>query len=379
MNAGRRVSDVHDSAAAFPALTPAERSIFDLVRREPGLSRTEIARRLSLSPAMLTKTVTQFCRLGLMSEERDSRPRLGRGQPALRLAVPPHAAAGIGISLSTAELKTAAVDLSGTVRSVRRHSIAATAFDKAASALTKDVQALIDDCERVTGIAISVPALLGASGEIVDVTPSQRGIDFEAFRRVLSDRFSLPVWFESKAPAVYEAMRESDLGRLVYMVFLDYGIGGSLIENMRVFPGGYGQASNLGALVPDSGPRPSLPDLATYLDVRLEELTSDEIGAMMDRRDPRLLRWVQSRGKALSKPLSIVVHLINPTAIVVGGTFPRSVLEALIAKVDLGRLDYPGRAPLTKPVLRVASVAGPDAMAVAAAAVPIAKRLTEPG
>jgi predicted NBD/HSP70 family sugar kinase len=378
MNAGRKVSDVHGSAAAFPALTPAERSIFDLVRREPGLSRTEIARRLSLSPAMLTKTVTQFCRLGLMSEERDSGLRLGRGQPALRLKVPPHAAVGIGISLSTAELKTAAIDLSGMVRGVRRRSIAATEFDKAASVLTKDVRALIDDCERVAGIAISVPAMLGASGEIVDVTPSQRGIDFEAFRRVLSDRFSLPIWFESKAPAVYEAMRESDLGRLVYMVFLDYGIGGSLIENMRVFPGGYGQASNLGALVPDSGPRPSLPDLATYLDVRLEELSSDGISALMDRRDPRLLRWIRSRGKALSKPLSIVVHLINPTAIVVGGTFPRSVLEGLIARIDLGLLDYPGRAPLTKPVLRVASVVGPDAMAVAAAAVPIAKRLTAP-
>ena len=89
----------------------------------------------------------------------------------------------------------------------------------------------------------------------------------------------------------------------------------------------------------------------------------------------RLRRWIEARGEQLSWPLSIVVQLFNPTAIVVGGLFPRPIYEALLARVDLGRLDHPGRMPLPKPALQVASVVGPDAMAVTSAAIPIAHLL----
>ena len=378
MTDAKHLDETAQRRRVLGTLTVAERAILDLVRREPDLSRAEIAARLVLSPAMLSKAVTRFCALGLMTERREARPRLGRGQPALRLRVRPDAVVSLGVSLSTSGLSAAAVDLTGGILDVRRCACPATGFEDAREALGASLDALLrahGGRERLAGIGFWLPALLDRSGAIQEVTPSQRGIDFNRFRDFLVARFGTPVWFENRSHACYEAVRPSDLGPVVFMLVLDFGVGGSLVEEMQVFRGGYGHAVNIGALFPDDGPRPTLVDLAAHLGTRPEALDEPRLDALLADGDERLRRWIEARGEQLSWPLSIVVQLFNPTAIVVGGLFPRPIYEALLARVDLGRLDHPGRMPLPKPALQVASVVGPDAMAVTSAAIPIARLL----
>ena len=126
---------------------------------------------------------------------------------------------------------------------------------------------------------------------------------------------------------------------------------------------------------PVSRPRPTVLDLASHLGTTPDALDEARLAVLLTDRDKRLCEWIEARGDQISGPLSIVVQLFNPTAIVVGGIFPRPIYEALLARVDLGRLDHPGRLPLPKPALQVASVVGPDAMAVTSAAIPIARLL----
>ena len=378
MTDAKHLDEIGQRAGALGALTASERAILDLVRREPDLSRAEIAARLVLSPAMLSKAVTRFCALGLMTERREPRPRLGRGQPALRLRVCPDAVVSLGVGLSTSGLSMAAVDLTGDVLEVRRSACPATAFDDACMALEANLGALIDahGCrDRLAGIGLWLPALLDRSGDIQEVTPSQRGVDFAGFRDFLVGRFGVPVWFENRSHACYEAVRPSNLGPVVFMLVLDFGVGGSLIEEMQVFRGGHGHAANIGALFPDDGPRPTVLDLASHLGTTPDALDEARLAVLLADGDERLCEWIEARGDQLSWPLSIVVQLFNPTAIVVGGIFPRPIYEALLARVDLGRLDHPGRLHLPKPTLQVASVVGPDAMAVTSAAIPIARLL----
>lgn len=378
MTSPTQFDDFRDAGGALSTLTASERAILDLVRREPDLSRAEIADRLLLSPAMLTKTITRFTDLGLTTEQREARPRLGRGQPALRLRVRPDAVFGLGVGLTTAGISLAAVDLTGGVLEVRRHRCPATAMEDTRAVLDRELRSMIaahGGEERLAGIGLWIPALLDRAGQVLEVTPSQRGIDYHGYRAFLEARFGAEVWFENQPHACYEAMRPSDLGPVVFLLLLDFGVGGSLIEDMRVFRGGHGHAVNIGALLPDSGPRASMTDLAAHLGTQPDALGERRLAAMMAERDPRLMAWIDDRGQGLSEPLSIVVQLFNPTAIVVGGMFPRALYEALLERVDLGHYDHPGRAPLPKPALHVASVVGPDAMAVASAAVPIARRL----
>ncbi|MEO1797378.1 MAG: hypothetical protein AAFR53_10235, partial [Pseudomonadota bacterium] len=92
----------------------------------------------------------------------------------------------------------------------------------------------------------------------------------------------------------------------------------------------------------------------------------DVIAALVETRDQRLLDWIETRGSALSDPLSIVVQFFNPTDVVLSGIFPRPILAGLVDHIDMTRYDTPGRLPMTKPQLRLARHVGPSSLAATA-------------
>jgi hypothetical protein len=358
-------------------LRPAERRVLGAIRREPGQSRAVLAKRLGLSPALMSGTVTTFLEEGWVAERRLRRPAR-RGQPALQLRVEEGSIAGLGISLSTGGIAAASVDLTGRILRTSHHATNAQNLTRGLEVAGDAITALLDSARSFAGITIWVPAMIGASGEIMEVTPSQRGVDFTTYRDALRARFGLPVHLESKCQAIDEAMNVADPDAVVFTLFLDYGIGGSLIDGLRVYRGGFGQAVNIGALLPEPGIRPSLPDLARFLDLDTPEPDfhgmDSEGGGLRDRIET----WIRSRGSALSGPLSAVTQLLNPTDMVLAGLFPRWILEGLMGEIRLDLHDVPGRIPIGKPKLRIARIVGEDALSVSAASVSVFRALSDP-
>ncbi|WP_375337331.1 ROK family protein [Rhizobium lentis] len=190
-------------------------------------------------------------------------------------------------------------------------------------------------------------------------------------------RCRLPVYWDNGAycAAAFEAHRPLTSHRCLFYISLDFGIGGGLVTKSAIFRGAFNQASNIGALIPETGPRPNLSDLARHLGCPLDELSEDFLSALFQEGDARLIDWIDDRGERLSKPLATVVQLFNADAIVVGGFFPRAILERLCARIDLGALDVAGRRPLTRPTLTATRLSGPAGLAEAAALLPIAAEL----
>ncbi|MEL6169966.1 MAG: ROK family transcriptional regulator [Pseudomonadota bacterium] len=342
-----------------------EREILEAIRRRPGQSRAELAQRLDYSRALLTQSVSSFLEEGWITEKREHVPSR-RGQPSLRLKVRERAIAGLGLSLSTGGIRGAVVDLGGKILQTAENGINAQDLQVGSAAAVSIIRDLLSHADCFAGITIWAPAMISESGEIEEVTPTQSGVDFSGYKKILEDEFGLPVLLESKCPSIDEAMFGSDPEDLVFMLFLDYGIGGSLIDGLRVFRGGFGQAVNIGALVPDTGLRPSLPDLAKYFDLPGSEPGTEFLETLLSNRDQRLLDWIQSRGEVLSDPMSIVVQFFNPTDVVLSGMYPREILEGLADQIDFSRYDVPGRLPIKKPRLRIARNVGPGSLAATA-------------
>ncbi len=351
-------------------LNQNERRILDEIRRNPGISRADVASRLKLSPALLTRLVSRFLDKGILREVRETqitRP----GQPALKLSVCARAVAGLGLSMSTEGLFAAALDLTGEVIGIERKEKTWQDIDDAVEAAFIALKPLLQTAKYLAGVTIWVPAVSSPGGGIAEYAPSQRDLDYEALCTGLNKKLEIPVTCESRTTAIYEAMYSPHSDRVSYNLFLNFGIGGSLIDGMRIYRGAFGQASNIGALVPETGPRPSLPDFAKMLGLDIAQLNLHEIERLADVNDPVLREWIETRGAQLSRPLSAVVHLFNPSAIVVSGMFPKNVIEKLITQIDLGIYDLPDRVELAKPALRVGTLVGADSMAISAAAVPI--------
>ena len=376
MTSTRTLGD-HDHPTALRPLRPAERAVLDALRRRPGQSRAMLAADLGLSPASMSAVVGRFLSDGWITEKRVHRPAR-RGQPALHLRLRDGALAGLGLSLSTGGIRAASVDASGRILDLVESPVGADDAARGLAEAREAVDHLTASAEGFAGIGIWAPAMIGREGQILEVTPTQSGVDYAAFARMLEDRYALPVILESKAPAIDEAMHGAATDAVVFMLFLDYGVGGSLIDGLRVYRGGFGQAVNIGALVPDSGPRPSLPDLARHLGLTGSEPPPRMLEALIAADDPRLADWIESRAAALSPALATVVQLFNPTDIVVGGQFPPEILARLLARITLDRHDMPGRLAVRKPRLRLARVVGENAMAVSAASVALHRILAPP-
>jgi predicted NBD/HSP70 family sugar kinase len=358
-------------------LTEVEHAVLRHVRRHPGCSRTEIAQTLDLSKSMLTKAMASFNKTSLIVEERSISEKGERGQPPIRVMLNVDAFHSIGLYVNSGHSVAMRSDLGGKVlQSFTRY------FDDndldAPKAVVEDIGHLIASSPApVLGVGHAVPAIVTEDGRLFELSPSQAKLPLPQIATAIATRFALPVYWENAAycTAGFEANRPEINRGCLFHLTLDYGVGGGIVYDGRILRGAYNQAANLGALIPETGPRPSLSDLANHLGSRPEHLTEGIIADYFAAADPRLMAWIEDRGKRLSRPLATAAQLFNPDTIVVGGFFPREVLRALCAEVDLGVLDTVGRRPITKPDLVVTDLVGPSGFAEAATLLPIAARL----
>lgn len=363
------------------ALTPTERRILEWIRSHPGHSRADIARIVKVSKAMLSKAVSRFLDHGLVTERREAGLAQGRGQPALLLKIVPDAVVGIGIELTSRSLDVAVLNLDCAILA---REVGPPPFDVSLAPLLDQIDGAIgrvlaqSGCKdaMIAGIGLAIPGILDRAGNISELTPTQRHIPFKALRDGLRARYGVSVQMENEGPAYAEAIAPNAPRDSLYYLIVDHGIGGKIVTGRRIYRGGFNQASNIGGMVPETGPRPTLTDLANHLGLTLVDLTDPFLHTLFEDRPKRLIDWLDARGPLLSEPLSAVVQLLNPEVIVLGGAFPPAFYEELIARIRLDVYDVPHRMPITKPALRVATLTGNAARAAASATIPILHFLT---
>ena len=356
--------------------TEVEFAILRHIRRNPGRSRTEIAIALDISKAMMTKAMDRFGEVGLVREDRSERNE-GRGQPPVRVTLNPSAYCSIGLSLHIGELAIATMDLAGTVTNAECRRLNGDPSALVENQMSTIQRAIEESRSPVIGIGMAIPARVDESGELFEVTPSQRMLPLLEFARAIQTRFELPVYWDNSPYCVanYEAHRPEVDTRCLFYVGFDFGVGAGLVWKDELFRGARNQAANFGALVPESGPRPYLPDLARHLGRPMEGLSLETIDELAQSRDPALFTWIDDRAARLSMPLSAVVQLINPDQIVLGGFLPKSVLDRMIDRIDVGMLDFATRRPMTRPTIRSTDLVGVGGYAKAACLLPVSARL----
>lgn len=220
--------------------------ILSLLRQRP-LSRAELSRQLGLAMPTVSRLVEQMLRDGLI-EEGHKQATGGRHSTALQL----RADAGfvLGAELGRDRIRVVLSDLRGTVRARALQPKGADAnqdialLADMATALLKEVDV---EPKRLMGIGVGVPGPLDlAEGVVVD-PPNFKGWSFVPLRRLLEDRFGVPVWIENDANAGAFGeflLNHSQVRNLVYVI-ADAGIGAGLILEQQLYRG-EGGAGELG-------------------------------------------------------------------------------------------------------------------------------------
>lgn len=370
---GPRLSLAPFDTPTRPLLSETERRVLDALRRDGAGSRATLARMTSLAKPSVSRIVEDLIARGLIStgELRNS----GRGKPGLDVSLVADAVYCIGISLMTDAFVVSLMDLSGTV-----HAQISQPFEKASRDHVLDQLAIVvddvldrhvPDRRRVFGIG------LGVTGFFVDgsarVNPPSPLDDFALIdlKALVEARFDLPVMVENDGSAAAVGEMLNGVGawtpNFAYLYF-SAGFGGGVVLGGQLWRGVHGNAGEFAGMIPSRYVHPNLENL------RCQVAASggpdfDSLSAFINRFElewPGVPAWLEGAGESLTLVCAAIHATLDVDAVVLGGRIPKSLVPALIERIDQSQTPRRGH---IRPKPRIVPAESPsDATSTGAAA-----------
>jgi glucokinase-like ROK family protein len=227
-------------------------AVLELIREQGPISRSEIARRLHLSPATITRIVNDLLENGIVLEGSPVHSQYGR-RPVL-LEFNPRASLIIGVYVHK-NMMGALSDLNGEILERRVvPSVPGEAGVERLIALVEDLhQASREYGPPVRGVGIGAPSVVTFEAGTVVWAPSLGWRNLPLKTR-LEDTLHLPVFVENEVNLI--ALGESWQGagqglRNLICISLGAGIGAGIILNGQLYRGSHGAAGEVGYIIPN--------------------------------------------------------------------------------------------------------------------------------
>ncbi len=284
-----------------------------LVRNGPR-SRAALAHETGLTKATVSSLIADLLDRELV-DELDT-PNDGRiGRPATDVGAAGHRVGALGLEIDVDEVAACVVDLTGDVRAVHR-AVAANRDAPAKQVLDRlrqvTARAIGDAATlgiRCIGGTLALPGLVDPQSGTLFVAPNLHW--FDADLRTLARTLRLPTGFaiavDNEANLAALAELRHGAGRQLRSfvhVSAGGGVGAGIVVDGRVLRGAHGFAGELGHVVVDPHGKPCACGARGCLETVLATggATPDEVA------------------DALAAALRTVVHLVDPEAVVLGGT-----------------------------------------------------------
>ncbi|WP_224389579.1 ROK family transcriptional regulator [Pseudonocardia sp. ICBG1293] len=392
MSAGSR------SATDAPGRAETDRwrataEVLDEVRREPGLTRVELARRLRLASGSATEITARLRELGWVTEERA--PCAGRGRPTTTLTPNPEGPGVVAVDVRFEGWRAGVAGLDGTPVAVRSGRHRRRDPDAVAAELDGVVAELVDAAPGpVAAVGIGIAATV--VDEHFAETGGGQGWSPLDVRRIGAG-LGLPVLVGNDAnlAGVAEVRDGAAAGaRTALFVTVEVGIGGALLLDGRAQTGARGAAGELGHL-PFGDPGADCVcgargcwttgvdgrALAVMLGEPQPDAPYTYTRAVLDRAaagEPGPSAAVTSASASLARGIAGLVNAHDPEVVVLAGLGPAlraAAPEAFAVAYDAGLMAF--RRAVAPPVHDDAH--GEDGVLRGAAAIALDHAVSAPG
>jgi predicted NBD/HSP70 family sugar kinase len=331
--------------------------VLETLYRHPACSRADLARHTGLSRATVSTLAEELVSAGLV-EERDAAPAAS-GRPPVLLSLAATAAFAVGLDFGHQHIRVAVCDLSGKPvvdewSSAEVDHAPIESMDLAHELVRSALDSAEVDPDRLLGVGMGLAAPIDhVTGELEadGILPGWHGIRPAA---EMEARLGVPVELENDANV--GALGEKAFGAargvddLVY-IRLSAGIGAGLILGGRPYHGVRGVAGEIGHVLSDpSGPicrcgnRGCLEAIASPVAVAalLERSTGEHVSVQRilelvaeGHRGAR--RAVADAGEAVGRAAAMLVNVLNPELVVIGGDLAAAgpvLLDPITAAIE---------------------------------------------
>ncbi|MDF2962621.1 MAG: hypothetical protein K0S39_4356 [Paenibacillus sp.] len=311
--------------------------IFKTIRERGPVSRSQLAKELSLSPTTVTVIVDYFMANGFLVETGKGDSSGGRKPILVKLA--PNAGAVIAVDLE--QNRVAVLNMEAHI--LLEKQLPVMNNKELLASLTAVIDELINECRtrhsmRTLGIGIAVPGIIDMQKGTV-FTASNLNFNHLSLREELQEHFQLPVLLENDAnAAAYGEFLYGRAQQVQNFLYLHAGraVGAGFFLSGNLFTGGAGGAGEFGHIsVDESGPVCHCGNIGC-----LEKLISEhsltekwrewsgekaavpalaEMVQLSNNGDEIAGRLMDYAGDMLGRGIVTLMHLFNPTLILLGG------------------------------------------------------------
>jgi predicted NBD/HSP70 family sugar kinase len=317
-------------------------------------SRARIAADTGLNKATVSSLVAELVERGLLREgSADSTRALGR--PGQLVELDGTGVCGVGAEINVDYLAVTALDLAGDTVSQRRVPLdvapldPGTTLDRLADLVREAVAAVDARGGQVAGVTLAVPGLVqGDTGEL-KLAPNLGWGEIPVIRemreRLGEPTYPLHVDNEANlaALAAYSELRKAEPIQDIVLLTGAVGVGGGVVSNGHLLRGGHGYSGEVGHMpVAPAGRtcgcgRTGCWETVVGLTALLHKATDEddpvrdpsldverrlaEITTRAEAGEPRTLTALKDVGTWLGIGGAILVNILNPDVLVLGGYF----------------------------------------------------------
>lgn len=360
-----------ESDGPFLSVTPRQLEVLALIREHGTVTRAEIGARLGSSASQVSRLTAPLIALGLVTVEQRLPHAEGRPTELLALAGDTHYVIGIDIGGRAQEAVVA--NLRGTV--VGAAQAAGPLPDRRAAIIEHLVslvdRALADACvsqQQVLGAGAGVRAIIDPVSGVISAGPetpswsplwSEFDLRAELTQALPWRRVVIDDTVRALAASERRYGNAAGFDDFVYLL-ADSGIGAALIIEGRPYIGPGHLAGEVGHITLDhDGPlcgcgrrgcvecyasTSAMIELGRGLDPEIA--TIDDVIERARNGAPQMLRILETGGTALGRAVAIIINLLSPALIVLGGAAITSAdyLDRVYATARAESLEQPFRA-----------------------------------
>ena len=324
----------------------------DLIRFTPGgISRVQLAQRMSLTRAAVTSIVNDLMECGVICESSSRLSTAGR--PPISLEINPQRGFVAGVDMGATHISIVIANCAAHVIAEKETSFniadgPETCLDRADSLLRETVRQAGIELGDLLAIGVGVPGPIMSEAGMVVAPPIMPGWDRYPIRATLEKRWNCPVSLNNDAELgavgewAYGAARS--VANLAY-IKVGTGVGAGLLLDGHIYRGATGSAGEIGHLTIDPngslctcGNRGCLETFASATAIarqareivaknqptQLAQFGRDQMTARIvadaaRHGDLAAQQIIAEAGAQLGVALAGLVNLINPNMVVVGG------------------------------------------------------------
>ncbi|WP_067729158.1 ROK family transcriptional regulator [Oceanobacillus damuensis] len=325
-------------------------NILNKIRKSEPISRAQIAKEIELTPPTVSSIVKELLEQGIVKENALEDARSGGGRKPTMLSINSGAFYVIGVDAGPEKVECILTDLSGEVfertSSKLRKPISNDQFIKILKEnINKILRSSTIEREKVIGIGVAMHGVVDVETGTSLIAPNLNLRDIP-IKAELEEEFQLIIKVENDARAM--ALGEfwfgshKDLESMV-AVNIGRGVGAGIVINGKLYHGAQDIAGEIGHMTIDingtvceCGNRGCLQTIVSGEAIakrarqqvgdafEFEPLTGERVYELARKRNDIFIQTLQETGKAIGVGLTNLIHLINPSKIVLGGGVMKS-------------------------------------------------------